>query len=59
MKASNTQWAEQLAGKMPEDLSREIDIFETEIDPAQTGEARRAPFRGNAPAPGNLWPALR
>src|SRR4026207_1373381 len=31
MKASNTRWAEQLAGKMPESLAREVDIFETEI----------------------------
>src|SRR5579864_1352903 len=31
MKVSNPLWAEQLAGKMPEGLAREIDIFETEI----------------------------
>ena len=31
MKASNSLWKEQLAGQMPEHLSREIDIFETEI----------------------------
>src|SRR5215510_10321824 len=31
MKASNTKWQEALAGKMPEALAREIDIFETEI----------------------------
>jgi sulfite reductase (ferredoxin) len=31
MKASNSQWAKQLAGKIPESLSREIDIFETEV----------------------------
>jgi sulfite reductase (ferredoxin) len=31
MKASNSAWQEQLAGKMPEGLAREIDIFETEI----------------------------
>jgi sulfite reductase (ferredoxin) len=31
MKASNSHWKEQLAGQMPEHLSREIDIFETEI----------------------------
>jgi sulfite reductase beta subunit-like hemoprotein len=31
MKASNTQWAEKLAGQLPEALAREIDIFETEI----------------------------
>jgi sulfite reductase (ferredoxin) len=31
MKASNTLWQEHLAGKLPEALAREIDIFETEI----------------------------
>src|ERR1700674_3005299 len=31
MKASNALWQDHLAGKMPEALSREIDIFETEI----------------------------
>ncbi len=31
MKASNSLWAKQLAGKIPENLSREIDIFETEV----------------------------
>ncbi len=31
MKASNSLWKEQLSGKMPESLAREIDIFETEV----------------------------
>src|ERR1700736_6063499 len=31
MKVSNSLWAEQLSGKMPEPLAREIDIFETEM----------------------------
>ncbi|HTC94195.1 MAG TPA: nitrite/sulfite reductase [Terriglobales bacterium] len=31
MKASNSLWKEQLAGKMPQDMAREIDVFETEI----------------------------
>ena len=31
MKASNSHWSKELAGKMPEALEREIDIFETEI----------------------------
>jgi sulfite reductase (ferredoxin) len=31
MKVSNATWAEKLAGKMPESLAREIDIFETEL----------------------------
>lgn len=31
MKVSNSLWAERLAGKLPEPLAREIDIFETDI----------------------------
>ncbi len=31
MKASNSQWTKKLAREMPENLSREIDIFEAEI----------------------------
>ena len=31
MKVSNALWAAELAGKMPEGLAREIDIFETEV----------------------------
>ncbi len=31
MKSSNVLWKEKLSGKMPEDLARELDIFETEI----------------------------
>jgi sulfite reductase (ferredoxin) len=31
MKASNSSWAKELSGKMPDALSREIDIFETEV----------------------------
>src|SRR5579863_7906144 len=31
MKASNSLWKEKLAGKVPADLEREIDIFEAEI----------------------------
>src|ERR1700756_2725195 len=31
MKASNSLWQKELAGKMPEAMAREIDIFETEI----------------------------
>jgi len=31
MKASNSSWKEQLTGRMPEALAREIDNFETEI----------------------------
>jgi sulfite reductase (ferredoxin) len=31
MKASNALWKERLAGKIPENLARELDIYETEI----------------------------
>src|SRR3974390_2721808 len=31
MKASHSSWSERLAGKIPESLGREIDIYETEI----------------------------
>src|SRR5438093_6445284 len=31
LKASNELWQQRLAGKIPETLAREIDIFETEI----------------------------
>ena len=38
MKASNAQWREALAGKMPDHLAREIDIFETEITLRKQGK---------------------
>jgi sulfite reductase (ferredoxin) len=38
MKVSNTQWAEKLAGQLPEALAREIDIFETEISLRKQGK---------------------
>ncbi len=31
MKASNALWKEHLAGKTPEDLAREVDIFDAEV----------------------------
>jgi hypothetical protein len=31
MKVSNSLWKEKLAGKVPENLEREVDIFESEI----------------------------
>src|SRR6202142_2742524 len=31
MKSSNALWKEELSGKMPENLAREVDIYETEI----------------------------
>jgi sulfite reductase (ferredoxin) len=38
MKVSNSSWAERLAGKIPENLAREIDIFETEISLRKQGK---------------------
>ncbi len=38
MKVSNSTWAERLAGKIPESLAREIDIFETEIAVRKQGK---------------------
>ncbi len=38
MKTSNALWKEHLAGKLPEDLAREIDIFETEITLKKQGK---------------------
>jgi sulfite reductase (ferredoxin) len=38
MKVSNSLWAERLAGKIPESLGREIDIFETEISLRKQGK---------------------
>src|SRR6202045_4345329 len=38
MKASNSSWVKELSGKMPEALSREIDIFETEITLRKQGK---------------------
>ena len=38
MKASNSLWKEQIAGKMSEDLAREVDIFETEMGLRKQGK---------------------
>ena len=38
MKASNSLWKEQLSGKMPENLAREVDNFEMEIDLRKQGK---------------------
>jgi sulfite reductase (ferredoxin) len=38
MKASNSLWTEKLAGQMPEDLAREIEIFENEISLRRQGK---------------------
>jgi sulfite reductase beta subunit-like hemoprotein len=38
MKTSNSLWAERLGGKVPEDLAREIEIFETELSLRKQGK---------------------
>ncbi|HET9994434.1 MAG TPA: nitrite/sulfite reductase, partial [Candidatus Acidoferrum sp.] len=44
MKASNSLWAKELAGKIPEALAREIDIFETEIALRKQGKMEERLF---------------
>src|ERR1700686_4798181 len=44
MKASNSLWQKELAGKMPEELAREIDIFETEIALRKQGKLEERLF---------------
>jgi sulfite reductase (ferredoxin) len=44
MKVSNSSWAERLAGKIPESLAREIDIFETEISLRKQGKVEERLF---------------
>ena len=44
MKASNSLWQKELAGKMPEALAREIDIFETEIALRKQGKLEERLF---------------
>src|ERR1700752_1837362 len=44
MKASNSLWAKELAGKIPEALAREIDIFETEIVLRKQGKVEERLF---------------
>ncbi len=44
MKASNSLWKNYLAGKMPEDLAREIDIFEMEKDLRRQGKVEERLF---------------
>jgi sulfite reductase (ferredoxin) len=38
VKASNSLWAKELQGKMPEGIAREIDIYETEIELRKQGK---------------------
>jgi sulfite reductase (ferredoxin) len=44
MKASNQLWKDRLAGKMPEHLAREVDIFETEITLRKQGKLEEKLF---------------
>ena len=44
MKRSNTLWKEHLAGKIPEALGREIDIFETETSLRKLGKIEERVF---------------
>jgi sulfite reductase (ferredoxin) len=44
MKASNALWKARLAGCIPESLSREIDIYETEIDLRKKGKVEERVF---------------
>ena len=59
MKASNSLWKEKLAGKLPEDLAREIDIFETDLGLRKQGKIDERLFAETRLAPGSLRPALR
>src|SRR5579871_5107345 len=44
MKASNTLWAKELAGKLPENLAREIDIYDAEIGLRKQGKLEERLF---------------
>jgi sulfite reductase (ferredoxin) len=44
MKVSNSLWQKELAGKIPEPLAREIDIFETEIALRKQGKLEERLF---------------
>jgi sulfite reductase (ferredoxin) len=44
MKASNTLWKNNLAGKLPDELGREIDIFETQIGLRKQGKVEERLF---------------
>ncbi len=44
MKVSNPLWKEKLANKMPPDLAREVDIFETEINLRKQGKVEEKLF---------------
>ena len=44
MKASNRLWKESLIGKLPEELAREVDIFDTEKDLRKQGKVDERVF---------------
>src|SRR5215470_12322957 len=44
MKASNVEWKARLAGRIPDSLRREIDIYETEIDLRKKGKVEERVF---------------
>ena len=44
MKVSNSQWTEKLSGKMPEQLARELDIYEAEIALRKQGKLEERLF---------------
>ena len=44
MKVSNALWKESLAEKLPEDVAREIDIFETQIVLRKQGKVEERLF---------------
>src|ERR1700676_5587421 len=46
MKVSNSQWATELAGKLPEAMAREIDIFDTEVALRKQGKIDERLFAG-------------
>ena len=44
MKVSNALWKDRLTGKLPDELSREIDIFETQIVLRKQGKVEERLF---------------
>jgi len=44
MKVSNALWKARLAGRIPESLGREIDIYETEIELRKKGKVEERVF---------------
>src|SRR5579871_4387561 len=44
MKVSNAQWKERLAGQLPENLAREVDIFDSEVALRKQGKIEERVF---------------